>query len=98
MMDDYLRAFGVTKKLVSWNDYIKAAEELIAREDTEVKPSKRVASMLDRMRSLDRNPLMHPRDELDTASAGQLFALTTIAVAEMIKDIKNISDSAAETQ
>ena len=90
VMDDYLKAFGVTKRLVSWNEYIKAAEELTASKGAGPKPSKKVTAMLDRMRSLDRNPLMHPRDELDTASAGQLFSLAAITVAEMVKDMRSV--------
>lgn len=46
--------------------------------------------MLDRMKSLDRNPLMHPRDELDNSGADQLFSLATITVAEMIRDMRTI--------
>jgi hypothetical protein len=94
-MDDYLKAFGVTKKLVSWNEYIKAAEEVASSEGAGPKPSKKVTAMLDRMRSLDRNPLMHPRDELDTASAGHLFGLATITVAEMVKDMRSVKSAEA---
>jgi len=90
VMDDYLRAFGVKKNFVSWNEYIKAAEALAADDKPEPKPSKKVTAMLDRMKSLDRNPLMHPRDELDAGGADQLFRLATITVAEMIKDIRRV--------
>lgn len=93
VMDDYLKAFGVTKKLVSWNEYIKAAEEVANSKGAGPKPSKKVTAMLDRMRSLDRNPLMHPRDELDTASAGHLFSLSAITVAEMVKDMRSVKGS-----
>lgn len=90
VMDGYLKAFGVTRKLVSWNEYIKAAEELANKDGSGPKPSKKVTAMLDRMKSLDRNPLMHPRDELDNAGADQLFSLATITVAEMIRDMRTI--------
>ncbi|NSZ16099.1 hypothetical protein [Agrobacterium vitis] len=90
VMDSYLKAFGITKKLVSWNEYIKAAEELASRDGSGPKPSKKVTAMLDRMKSLDRNPLMHPRDELDNSGADQLFSLATITVAEMIRDMRTI--------
>lgn len=95
VMDDYLKSFGVTKKLISWNDYIKAAEEVANSTGAGPKPSKKVTAMLDRMRSLDRNPLMHPRDELDTASAGHLFSLATITVAEMVKDMRGAKSNSA---
>ncbi|NGO63370.1 hypothetical protein G6N76_06760 [Rhizobium daejeonense] len=98
VMDDYLRAYGVTKKLFTWNEYIKAAEELANGKGINPKPSRKVTAMLDRMRSLDRNPLMHPRDELDAASAGQLFSLTAITVAEMVKDMRAVKGSSAVAQ
>ncbi|WP_105439784.1 hypothetical protein [Neorhizobium sp. T25_13] len=90
VIEDYLKAFGVTKKMVSWNEYIKAAEALADDKRPEPKPSKKVTAMLDRMKSLDRNPLMHPRDELDTAGADHLFSLAAITVAEMIRDIRRV--------
>ncbi|MGD9476988.1 hypothetical protein [Shinella sp. G-2] len=91
VMDDYLKAFGVKRNLVSWNEYIKAADALVASDKPGPKPSKKVTAMLDRMKSLDRNPLMHPRDELDLASADQLFRLSTITVVEMIRDMRRVS-------
>jgi hypothetical protein len=60
MILKYLKAFGTeTRDLKTWFDYVKAVSE--AEADGR-KPSKKVAQMLDRMRDLDRNPLMHPRD------------------------------------
>lgn len=46
VMDSYLKAFGITKKLVSWNEYIKAAEELASRDGSGPKPSKRLLQCL----------------------------------------------------
>lgn len=95
VIDQYLKAFGVTKSLVSWNAYIKAAQLLVAKEGRGPKPSPKVAAMLDRMRSLDRNPLMHPRDKLDRAGAVHLFNLSAITVAEMVKDIQRMRAESA---
>lgn len=87
VMDDYLNAFGVvTEKMKSWNDYIVAAKNLSDSTTAPKKPSPKVAAMLDRMRELDRNPLMHPRDTLDEVSANMLFNLCAITATEMVKD------------
>lgn len=89
-MDAYLQAFDVpTKNMKSWNDYITAAKKLADNTDAIKRPSAKVAAMLDRMRELDRNPLMHPRDTLDEVSANMLFQLSAITAVEMIKDIKS---------
>lgn len=87
VMHEYLTSFGVkTTTMRSWNDYIKAAQKLIADEKIKCKPSSKVAAMLDRMRELDRNPLMHPRDTLDIVSADMLFRLCAITVVEIARD------------
>jgi len=93
VMDDYLRSFGQnTDRFKSWNDYITAAEKLIEADSDSApekgrKPSPKVTAMLDRMRQLDRNPLMHPRDTLDQVGADQLFKLSAVTVVEMVKDM-----------
>lgn len=91
MIDRYLSSFGKdTSKLKSWNDYIKAAERLIEDDNVTPAPSHKVAAMLDRMRALDRNPLMHPTDTLDNVSALTIFQLSSVTVIEMIRDISGI--------
>ncbi|WP_278056877.1 hypothetical protein [Mesorhizobium sp. WSM4982] len=86
-IDGYLRAFGVTKKMNSWNDYVTAAKDL-AEGSADKKPAKKVVQMIDRMRDLDRNPLMHPRDTLDEIGADMLFRSSAITVYEIVKDMK----------
>lgn len=96
VMDAYLVAFGInTKRLRSWNMYIQAAKKLIDDENAPSKPSPKVAAMLDRMRELDRNPLMHPRDTLDTLSADQLYKLCAITVGEIVRDVRKIKSGGA---
>ncbi|MER9135099.1 hypothetical protein NKI20_02150 [Mesorhizobium sp. M0830] len=87
VIDAYLRAFGVTKKLHSWNDYVNAAKAL-AEGDGDKKPALKVVQMIDRMRNLDRNPLMHPRDTLDEIGADMLFRSSALTVYEIVKDMK----------
>ena len=89
VMDEYLQSFGVvTKSFKSWNDYIQAAKKLIEKGEGGRKPSAKVTAMLDRMRELDRNPLMHPRDTLDVVAADQLFKLSAVTVVEMVREMK----------
>ncbi|HEV7276113.1 MAG TPA: hypothetical protein VGN80_07495 [Devosiaceae bacterium] len=88
VMDDYLASFGVkTSGVKSWMDYIKAAQKLIDDDKAQRKPKAKVAAMLDRMRELDRNPLMHPRDTLDEVGADQLFKLCAITATEMVREM-----------
>jgi hypothetical protein len=86
VMDGYLKSFGVTKNMKSWNDYIQTFQKLRESKDAKRKPSEKVSAMLDRMRTLDRNPLMHPREVLDNVGANHVFSLSAITVVEMIKD------------
>lgn len=82
----YLKAFGAdTKSLKTWHDYVKAVETMNVNGR---KASEKVARMLDRMRDLDRNPLMHPRDTLDATQADMLFSLSAITTGEMARDMK----------
>jgi hypothetical protein len=85
MILKYLKAFDAkTDGLKTWFDYVKAVEEAKCEGRP---PSKKVAQMLDRMRDLDRNPLMHPRDTLDVTQADMLFSLAAITVVEMARDM-----------
>lgn len=96
VMDDYLKGFGVdTSKLKNWYAYVTAAKKLIDDTGAQIKPSAKVAAMLDRMRDLDRNPLMHPRDTLDTNGADQLFKLAAITVGEMVRDLRRVKQDQA---
>ena len=93
VMGAYLESFGVNvSKLKSWNDYIKAAEKLSQDTKAPSKPSPKVTAMLDRLRELERNPLMHPRDTLDSVQADMLFRLCAITVVEMTRDLRANKD------
>lgn len=88
VIEAYLRAFGVSSALKSWNDYVQAAKKLADDTSADKRPSSKVAAMIDRMRELDRNPLMHPRDALDEVGADMLFRLSAITTVEIVKDAK----------
>jgi hypothetical protein len=93
MGDYYKQVSGKEKEFRSWFDYVEAFQELEA-EVNGVKPkfpSPKVSAMLDRMRQLDRNPLMHPRDTLDEMSADTLFKLGMITITELAKDMRDMA-------
>jgi hypothetical protein len=87
VMENYLRKHNVNKKMHSWNDFIKAVEKLI-EDAKEPAPSQKVAAMIDRMRTLDRNPLMHPTNTLDIDAAHSLFTLCAITSIELTHDLQ----------
>ncbi|MFC3225850.1 hypothetical protein ACFOGJ_01320 [Marinibaculum pumilum] len=88
VMEKYIQHFGRSiKSLKSWNDYIREIEKLANDGKSTQKPSNKVSAMLDRLRELERNPLMHPRDQLDSVQADMLFRLCAITVVEIIRDI-----------
>jgi hypothetical protein len=81
------------KEFRSWHDYVEALEELAteaAKSDGKY-PSPKVAAMLDRMRQLDRNPLMHPNDTLDEMAADTLFKLGIVTITELAKDLRDMA-------
>ena len=88
MMSRYLiECGGGDSEPKSWYDYVQAFEKLEAAATAKRKPSKKVVAMIDRMRQLDRNPLMHPHDVLDILGADMLFNLCAITVIEMARDL-----------
>jgi hypothetical protein len=90
MILEYLRKFGrSTENLRTWNEYVQAVLSMANGKNSPI-PSKKVAAMLDRMRELDRNPLMHPQDTLDTTSADMLFSLSVISIVEMARDLLQV--------
>ncbi len=91
MMDHYLRDFDIECKFSTWHNYIKSMTKLAEDTDRHEKPSKKVIAMLDRMREIDRNPLMHPQDTLDCTQAETLFSLSSITIVEMARDLKTKS-------
>lgn len=108
MADYYKQVSGKDKEFRSWHDYIQAFTRLEKSRTKRASkyPSPKVAAMLDRMRQLDRNPLMHPRDSLDEMAADTLFKLGIVTITELAKDLREmaaepelrlITDNAAET-
>lgn len=93
MGDYYKHVTGKNKNFRSWFDYVKAFKTLAntrAKRNSPY-PSPKVAAMLDRMRELDRNPLMHPRDSLDEMAADTLFKLGIATITELAKDMREMA-------
>lgn len=93
MGDYYKKATGSDKEFKSWYDYVSAFKELEDSREARNSafPSPKVAAMLDRMRQLDRNPLMHPRDTLDEMGADTLFKLGIATLTELAKDVRDMA-------
>jgi hypothetical protein len=89
----YKAVSGKEKDFRSWHDYVEALEELAKEKDgkTPKYPSSKAAAMIDRMRELDRNPLMHPSDTLDEMAADSLFKLGVITITELAKDMRDMA-------
>lgn len=89
----YKQVSGREKEFRSWHDYVEALTELEQGENG-IKPrfpSPKVAAMLDRMRQLERNPLMHPSDTLDEMAADTLFKLSIVTMTELAKDMRDMA-------
>jgi hypothetical protein len=71
----------------NWGGYVKSLSELESKNillNDEIRAGRqKVIAMLDRVRDLHRNPLMHPQDNLDVVGADQLFNLSSITIVEM---------------
>jgi hypothetical protein len=88
----YKAVSGKDREFRSWHDYVEALAELAEENDGEKPkyPSAKVAAMIDRMRELDRNPLMHPSDTLDEMAADGLFKLGIVTITELAKDLRDM--------
>ncbi|WP_316163876.1 hypothetical protein [Bradyrhizobium sp. SZCCHNRI20481] len=94
----YKQISSKDKAFRSWHDYVEALTDLEQADENGIKPrfpSPKVAAMLDRMRQLDRNPLMHPSDTLDEMAADTLFKLSIVTMTELAKDMR---DHAGQTE
>ena len=91
MLDYYSVVSGKYRAFKSWGECIKALKELTVRGEIDKNPfpTPKVVAMLDRVRDLDRNPLMHPQDILTAVTAENLFSVSAATITELALDIKN---------
>jgi hypothetical protein len=88
MLRQYYTHFAGTtpqKKIRDWGSYIRN----LRKEGLNKKPNKRTIDLLDSIRGMDRNPVVHPELDLDTETAIAMFDLCKNAITLMAIDIKN---------
>jgi len=88
-METYYQAYSGEsgKKLNSWNDYVKALEDLRAKEKIDPPPTEKTIAELRQMKDDYRNPIMHPRVSLSEADARMLFANGESLIIAMAQEI-----------
>lgn len=93
VMNTYCDTFGVkvTNK-ETWGVLLKGLSECTA----EAKPDKNTIKLLEQIKNVDRNDLMHPRKTLDLTEATRLFHLATSAIIAMAMEIRAKSGEAAQ--
>lgn len=95
VMEDYCETFEITiTKKQTWGALLKALTECKAA----VKPDKSTIAILEQIKAVDRNELMHPRKTLSLTDVTRLFHLATGAIIAMIVEIREKSDQAAQKQ
>ena len=93
VMNTYCDTFDVkvTHK-ETWGVLLKGLTDCTA----EVKPDKSTIKLLEQIKNVDRNDLMHPRKTLDLTEATRLFHLATSAIIAMTMEIRAKSGEAAQ--
>lgn len=89
MLRRYCLHFGAIPKGTGrdWGRYI-AALRIVLDGDGAKKPNVRTVELLDSIRAIDRNPLVHPEQNLDNDGALIAFDLCKNAVSLMASDVK----------
>jgi hypothetical protein len=88
MLRQYYTHFAGTtpkKKIRDWGSYIRN----LRKAGLNKTPNKRTIDLLDSIREMDRNPVVHPELDLDTETAVAMFDLCKNAITLMAIDIKN---------
>jgi hypothetical protein len=90
MLRKYCDHFGAVLKGTGrdWGRYIQALKDVLAAQTAPKKPNVRTVELLDSIRANDRNPLIHPEQNLDSDEALAAFDLCKNAVLLMALDIK----------
>jgi len=77
-----------TKEPRDWGGYIRAFRDVLTAQFAHRKPNVRTVELLDSIRATDRNPVIHPEQELDSGTALAMFDLCKNAILLMALDIK----------
>lgn len=91
MLRKYCDHFGAHPKGSGrdWGRYIDALRGVLDAQKGPKMPNKRTVELLDSIRAIDRNPVVHPDQNLDHDSALLMFDLCKNAISLMVVDIKN---------
>jgi hypothetical protein len=87
----YAHFLGVTptKEPRDWGGYIRELRKAITNASTTKIPNVRTVELLDSIRAMDRNPVIHPEQDLDAETALSTFDLCKNAMTLMAIDIRN---------
>jgi hypothetical protein len=90
MLRKYCNHFGGVLKGGGrdWGKYITALRDVLQDQSKPKKPNGRTIELIDSIRAIDRNPLVHPEQNLDSDGALLAFDLCKTAVSLMVTDIK----------
>lgn len=77
----------------SWANFVSKLNEVAKQKNRSVGPSRKVIRNIDQMRDLDRNPIMHPRDNLNASDAFILFQNATTALISMLTELSELPEA-----
>jgi hypothetical protein len=74
MLREYCNHFGAKPKgnARDWGKYIGALRDVLNDANVTRKPNERTIELLDSIRAVDRNPLVHPEQNLDRSFHRQI--------------------------
>ncbi|MGF1625718.1 MAG: hypothetical protein ACFCVH_12620 [Alphaproteobacteria bacterium] len=100
-LEKYYQTFSrkSDQTLTGWQAYVNALNKIAeAIDDSSPAPSKRVRAELLQMKDDYRNPLMHPRVNLNEADARIIFDNGESLIIAMASEMKALSESSSGTQ
>ncbi len=90
----YSRFVGVAPKpkARNWGAYTKILRKCAEDKSRALRPDLKNLNLIDQIRDLHRNPLIHPEDNLDEDKAVVLFDVCKSAIIAMADEIKTVGD------
>lgn len=80
-------------KLRNWGAYVRILKGCIVKPSVEdLKPDIKTLELVDHIREMHRNPIIHPEDNLDEDKALILFDLCKSAIVAMIAEMKEAKE------
>jgi hypothetical protein len=81
-------------KTRNWGAYIRVLKRCIADPKIPIKPDIKTLGLIDHIREMHRNPIIHPEDNLDEDKALNLFDLCKSAISAMTSEMSLAKQSA----